>query len=98
MEPIEHPRDLAERNIHFQSLPPEAVAKYFLSIYPFRQAFIWKGLQDKHWRKSSNQLWDHQILGVIDDGGRGLYRGCYFGELTRFAVLDIDAGSPYHSA
>ena len=74
------------------------MAKYFLSIYPFRQAFIWKGLQDKHWRKSSNQLWDHQILGVIDDGGRGLYRGCYFGELTRFAVLDIDAGSPYHSA
>lgn len=34
---------------------------------------------------------------MIDDGGRGLYRGCYFGELTRFAVLDIDAGSPYHS-
>ena len=36
-------------------------------------------------------------MGVISDGGRGLVRGCYFGELTRFAVLDIDQGSKYHN-
>ena len=36
-------------------------------------------------------------MGVISDGGRGLFRGCYFGELTRFTVLDVDQGSKYHS-
>ncbi|MBZ0186505.1 MAG: hypothetical protein K8F91_09680 [Candidatus Obscuribacterales bacterium] len=40
---------------------------------------------------------DHQIMGVVSDGGRGLYRGCYFGEQTRFAVLDVDQGSKYHN-
>ena len=35
-------------------------------------------------------------MGVLSDGGRGLFRGCYFGELTRFAVLDIDQESKYH--
>lgn len=78
-------------------LTPEAVARGFLSLYPNRQAFIWKGLEDKNWRKSSSQLRDHQIMGVISDGGRGLFRGCYFGELTRFAILDVDQGSKYHN-
>ncbi len=36
-------------------------------------------------------------MGVIADGGRGLLRGCHWGAETRFAVLDIDAGSPYHN-
>lgn len=72
------------------------MAKYFLSIYPHRQAFIWKGLGEKNWRKSNSQLRDHQLLGVVSDNGRGLFRGCYFGELTRFAVLDVDQGSRYH--
>ncbi|MBZ0187958.1 MAG: hypothetical protein K8F91_17050 [Candidatus Obscuribacterales bacterium] len=78
-------------------LTPEAVARGFLSLYPHRQAFIWKGLEERNWRKSSSQLRDHQIMGVISDGGRGLFRGCYFGELTRFAVLDVDQGSKYHN-
>ncbi|MBI1270858.1 hypothetical protein GC174_10530 [bacterium] len=40
---------------------------------------------------------DHQIMGVVSDAGRGLFRGCYFGEQTRFAVLDVDQGSRYHN-
>lgn len=36
-------------------------------------------------------------MGVILDGGRGLYRGCYWGDQTWFAVLDIDADSNYHN-
>jgi hypothetical protein len=39
---------------------------------------------------------DHQILGVMSDEGRGLLRGCYWGEYTRHGVLDIDPGSKYH--
>ncbi|MBZ0187730.1 MAG: hypothetical protein K8F91_15905 [Candidatus Obscuribacterales bacterium] len=74
------------------------MAKYFLSIYPYRQAFIWKGLEEKNWRKANSQLRDHQIMGVVSDNGRGLFRGCYFGELTKFAVLDIDTGSKYHDS
>ena len=36
-------------------------------------------------------------MGVVSDAGRGLFRGCYFGEQTRFAVLDVDQGSRYHN-
>ena len=41
---------------------------------------------------------DHQILGVMSDEGRGLLRGCYWGEHTRHGVLDIDPGSQYHNS
>ena len=46
----------------------------------------------------SSPLTDQQILGVMSDEGRGLLRGCYWGETTRFGVLDIDQGSQYHNA
>lgn len=46
------------------------------------------------WR---SPLTDQQILGVMSDEGRGLLRGCYWGETTRFGVLDIDKGSQYHN-
>jgi hypothetical protein len=40
-------------------------------------------------------LMDNQILGVMSDEGRGLYRGCYWGAETRHGVVDIDLGSKY---
>jgi len=46
----------------------------------------------------SNALDDGQIMGVMSDEGRGLYRGLYWGEETRHGVLDVDAGSKYHDA
>ncbi|NJL73190.1 MAG: hypothetical protein HC888_17440, partial [Candidatus Competibacteraceae bacterium] len=46
----------------------------------------------------SNALDDGQIMGVMSDEGRRLYRGLYWGEETRHGVLDIDAGSKYHDA
>lgn len=70
-------------------------AKSFCALYPYRDAYIWK-LPGRHWEKVSRRLANHQIEGVIADGGRGLLRGCYWGEMTRFAVLDIDQGSQYH--
>jgi hypothetical protein len=46
----------------------------------------------------SSSLTGSQILGVMSDEGRGLFRGCYWGEETHHAVFDIDQGSKYHNA
>ena len=48
--------------------------------------------------KWSRPLTDGQLQGVMSDEGRGLFRGCYWGEETRHGVLDIDRGSKYHNA
>jgi hypothetical protein len=69
----------------------------FLSLYPRRDSYICKLAGQDSWRTWTGPLEDHQILGVIADGGRGLLRGCHWGTQTRFAVLDIDAGSLYHN-
>jgi|JYMV01.1.fsa_nt_gi hypothetical protein len=46
----------------------------------------------------STALDDGQILGVMSDEGRGLFRGLYWGDQTRHGVLDIDNNSKYHNA
>ena len=46
----------------------------------------------------SSALDDGQILGVMSDEGRGLFRGLYWGDQTRHGVLDIDTNSKYHNA
>ncbi|MCC7531194.1 MAG: hypothetical protein IT342_21990 [Candidatus Melainabacteria bacterium] len=48
--------------------------------------------------ESTGPLLDAQILGVVSNEGRGLFRGCYWSHKTRHAVLDIDAESKYHNA
>lgn len=58
---------------------------------------ICKNLNQKRWRPWSRALSDSQILGVMSNEGRGLFRGCYFGKETRYGALDIDIGSQYHS-
>ncbi len=70
----------------------------FCSLFLRRDILICKLPNQDRWRKWTGPLEDHQILGVIADGGRGLLRGCYWAEQTRFAVLDVDAQSKYHSA
>jgi len=45
----------------------------------------------------SRPLTDSQIFGAMSDVGRGLFRGCYWGEETHHAVIDIDQGSKYHT-
>lgn len=75
-----------------------AARQNFLSFFPRRDQFIWKDFADgSGWRKSSGPLLDAQILGVVSDEGRGLFRGCYWSHKTRHAVLDIDATSKYHN-
>ncbi len=70
----------------------------FCSLFPRRDILICKLPNQDRWRKWTGPLEDHQILGVIADGGRGILRGCYWDEQTHHAVLDIDKDSKYHSA
>lgn len=70
----------------------------FCSLFLRRDILICKLPNQDRWRKWTGPLEDHQILGVIADGGRGILRGCYWAEQTHHAVLDIDARSKYHSA
>lgn len=74
------------------------MANIFCSLYTRRDILICKLPNQDRWRKWTGPLEDHQILGVIADGGRGILRGCYWAEQTHHAVLDIDARSKYHNA
>jgi len=68
----------------------------FLSLFPFRERYIQK-FPGKDWYWQTSQLANYQLLGVISDEGRGILRGCGWGETTSHAVLDIDSGSKYHN-
>lgn len=70
----------------------------FLSLYPRRDAFIWKTYNQERWQKAAGPLLDAQISGVVSNEGRGLFRGCYWAHKTRHAVLDLDIDSRYHNA
>lgn len=76
----------------------DAVAVEICALYPRRHNSIWKQIGQKRWAQWTNPLSDFQLLGVMSDEGRGLYRGCYWGEHTKFGVLDIDQGSRYHTS
>lgn len=76
---------------------PNAPTLDIRSLWPKREPSIWKHEGQKRWMKWSRPLTDEQMLGVMSDEGRGLYRGCHWGEYTRFGVLDIDQGSQYHN-
>jgi len=78
--------------------PTQFQRQQFLSLYPRRDAFIWKTYDQERWQKANGPLLDAQILGVVSDEGRGLFRGCYWSHKTRHAVLDIDTESRYHNA
>ena len=69
----------------------------FLSLYPRRDSFIWKTYHQERWQKANGPLLDAQILGVVSDEGRGLFRGCYWAHKTRHAVLDLDIDSRYRN-
>lgn len=70
----------------------------FSSLFPRRDAFIWKTYDQERWQKALGPLLDAQILGVVSDEGRGLFRGCYWSHKTRHGVLDLDIQSRYHNA
>lgn len=77
---------------------PCLVAEDILSLYPRRQGSIWKRPGQRRWMQWTSALDDGQLLGVMSDEGRGLFRGLYWGSETRHGVLDIDKNSKYHNA
>jgi hypothetical protein len=88
---------LSKKNIY--CLPvSHAVALDICVLFPERQPSICKNLNQKRWRPWNQALSDSQILGVMSNEGRGLYRGCHFGRETRHGVIDIDINSKYHNA
>lgn len=72
------------------------MAEYFCSLFPRRDVYICKARGQENW-KTWHKLEDHQILGVIANGGRGIFRGCHWDAKTRYAVLDVDAESQYYN-
>ena len=79
-----------------RSTLPQNVAENFCSLFPRREIYICKARGQRDW-KTWHKLDDHQILGVIADGGRGLYRGCFWDVKTRYAVLDVDTTSQFYN-
>jgi len=71
--------------------------QFFLSLYPKRDKYI-EQIPGRDWEWRTRFLRDAQLLGVISDEGRGLFRGSAWAHKTRFAVFDIDPGSRYQTA
>ena len=67
-------------------------------LFPRRDPSIWKHSEQKRWMQWSRPLDASQIIGVMSNEGRGLFRGCYWGAETRHGVIDIDIDSRYHNA
>ncbi len=87
-----------DKKIKSTQLPLTAVSVDICQLYPERKTSIWKYPGQRRWMQWTNPLQDSQILGVMSDEGRGLLRGCYWGETTWHGVFDVDINSQYHSA
>ncbi len=98
---LESPPGLEDRSldkkIKSSGLPSVAVPVDICHLYPVNQPSIWKHEGQRRWMQWNRPLDNGQILGVMSNEGRGLYRGCYWGEYTKHGVLDVDTGSQYHS-
>ncbi len=98
---LKSPMGLEERSldkkVKSSQLPLMAVSIDICQLYPERKTSIWKHPGQRRWMQWTSPLQDSQILGVMSDEGRGLLRGCYWGETTRHGVLDVDINSQYHT-
>ena len=68
-----------------------------LSLYPSRAHHIYKAPGDPNWKVSRFKL----ATGLIDaaiSAECDTFYGAFWGDKTRFAVLDIDKDSKYHNA
>lgn len=71
----------------------------FLSLF-HRYEYIYKPVQGGSWLSANSQwkLTDTEILKAIACCHPKFFLGCRASKSTRFAVIDIDAGSRYHNA
>jgi hypothetical protein len=76
----------------------EYLSQEFLALYPNRAQSIIKHASAKNWVTVSkfHSLTDTEIIDAVS-AQQKFYRGCRWGEYTRFLVLDIDIGSKYHN-
>ena len=93
-------RSVPARFARLDYFPPgwQEVTAQFLSLF-HRYGYIYKPLAGGSWY-SANESWklpDAEILKAIACAHQKFYIGCRAGKTTRFAVLDIDAGSKYHN-
>ena len=68
-----------------------------MSLYPSRAHYIYKSPRDPSWKVSRFKL----ATGLIDaaiSAECDTFYGAFWGDETRFAVLDIDEDSNYHNA
>lgn len=68
-----------------------------LSLYPYRSQHIFKAPGDPNWKVSRFRLATGLIDAAISTDSDTLY-GTFWHTETRFAVLDIDKDSKYHTA
>jgi hypothetical protein len=89
------PPGIASRNKLFS---PAVVAE-FCALYPNRVQAILRPVGCKSWTTISKHwpLSDEAIVPAVSGQERTVY-GLRWGNRTRFAVLDVDAGGKYHSA
>ncbi|MGH9553655.1 MAG: TOTE conflict system archaeo-eukaryotic primase domain-containing protein, partial [Terriglobales bacterium] len=73
------------------------MAEEFVSLF-HRYAYIYKPLNGGSWLSADDRwkLTDTEILKACALAHPKYLLGCRSGKTTRFAILDIDAGSPYH--
>ena len=71
----------------------------FLSLF-HRYGYIYRSLSGGSWYSAEERwkLTDSEILKAIAGVHPRYFLGCRSGRATRFAVIDIDAGSKYHTS
>lgn len=67
----------------------------FLALYPNRERCIVKQI-GLDWKTRNRRLSDTEILKAIDAADDS-YKGCRWGDQTKFAVFDVDKAGQYHN-
>jgi hypothetical protein len=86
------------RQNHFPS-GWEAVTAEFLELFPQRYGYIYRPLNGGSWL-SANEKWalsDNEILKAVACQHPRFFLGVRAARSTRYAIVDIDAGSKYHT-
>jgi hypothetical protein len=77
----------------------EAVTAEFLELFPQRYGYIYRPLNGGSWL-SANEKWalsDNEILKAVACQHPRFFLGLRAARSTRYAIVDIDAGSKYHT-
>lgn len=91
-------RSMSAFGVSRSCLDHESTRKLFLSLYPNRRNSIVRKFGAKNWiSKSRFHVLGHEDVLEAVSGTSDCFRGLRWGEYSKFAVLDIDTNSQYHS-